>query len=174
MHFYLSIRHFLMAWLQDQFYFISTYYSHVHIIQNQREAPGYGDTLLHAFCDSPIEKNDDRLQTKTYVITIFCLSFLLCWTKFRLFIRLVQPIVCSICLSRQIFRQAPSLPHSKTLRPAGFYKKQCFIYVILWKNNYIPFLKNTEDNEIKKWEFDNVCCTPFWTVFSATKNSTIR
>ena len=32
-----------------------------------------------------------------------------------------------------------------------FSKKQCFfISVILWKNNYIPFLKNIEDNEIKK------------------------
>lgn len=55
-------------------------------------------------------------------------------------------------LSRQIciFCQTPLLPHSKTMTHAGFYKKQCFIYVILWKNNYIPFLKNTEDNEIKK------------------------
>lgn len=31
-----------------------------------------------------------------------------------------------------------------------FIKNSAFIYVILWKNNYIPFLKNIEDNEIKK------------------------
>lgn len=31
-----------------------------------------------------------------------------------------------------------------------FIKNSAFIYVILWKNNYIPFLKNTGDNEIKK------------------------
>lgn len=54
------------------------------------------------------------------------------------------------------------------------YKNSAFIYVILWKNNYIPFLKNTGDNEIKKWEFDNGCHTFFLTAFSATKNSTIR
>lgn len=55
-----------------------------------------------------------------------------------------------------------------------FIKNSAFIYVILWKNNYIPFLKNIEDNEIKKWEFDNVRCTSFEQFFSATKNSTIR
>lgn len=103
------------------------------------------------------------LQTKICAMTIFCLIFL-----FWLF----------ICINVHVISQSYTASFqsnlSKTIRHAGFYKKQCFIYVILWKNNYIPFLKNTEDNEIKKWELDNVCCTPFWTVFSATKNSTIR
>lgn len=46
-------------------------------------------------------------------------------------------------------------------KPLLYIKNSAFIYVILWKNNYIPFLKNTGDNEIKKWEFDNVCRTSF-------------
>lgn len=93
----------LSSWLDYRTSFISF----LHITPTfisfkiKESLPGAGDTLLHAFCDSPIEKKkekDVRLQTKICVIIIFWLIFLLCQTNSRLFIR--TNILCNHVISQ--------------------------------------------------------------------------
>lgn len=107
-----------------------------------------------------IQRRDSEFNTLQYWdCTSLSKSFFLCNSPEPLQLTLIfQKCFCSY--NSQLFNLRAD--KYKTNKPLFFiYKNSAFIYVILWKNNYIPFLKNTGDNEIKKWGFDNVCHTSF-------------
>lgn len=66
---------------------------------------------------------------------------------FNHFLKLLCVISISKCQKNEHVHSDFSTQRKHSLL---YIKNSAFIYVILWKNNYIPFLKNIEDNEIKK------------------------